>query len=86
MRNALNNLQSTHAGFGLVNDENVYKVCDQPHPLVVEKILAACQAGDVTEANKNLSQLWTDGYSVRNICNQLFSIFFNPLNFGTGPF
>ena len=68
MRNALNNLQSTHAGFGLVNDENVYKVCDQPHPLVVEKILAACQAGDVTEANKNLSQLWTDGYSVRKIC------------------
>ena len=75
MRNALNNLQSTHAGFGLVNDENVYKVCDQPHPLVVEKILAACQAGDVTEANKNLSQLWTDGYSVRKICNPILDIF-----------
>ena len=34
---ALNNLQSTHAGFGVVNDENVFKVCDQPHPLVVKR-------------------------------------------------
>jgi len=26
MRNALNSLQATHAGFGHVNDVNVYKV------------------------------------------------------------
>lgn len=26
MRNALNSLQATHAGFGVVNDTNVYKV------------------------------------------------------------
>ena len=31
MRNALNNFQSTHAGFATVNDENVFKGCDQPH-------------------------------------------------------
>ena len=28
MRYALNNLQATAAGFGLVNKENVFKVCD----------------------------------------------------------
>jgi replication factor C subunit 2/4 len=39
MRNALNNLQSTHSGFGYVNSENVYKVCDQPHPTRVKKML-----------------------------------------------
>mmetsp|Transcript_7597 Transcript_7597/g.23469 ORF Transcript_7597/g.23469 Transcript_7597/m.23469 type:complete len:357 (+) Transcript_7597:34-1104(+) len=42
MRNALNNLQSTHSGFGVVNDASVFKVCDQPHPLVVKNILHAC--------------------------------------------
>jgi len=28
MRFALNNLQATSAGFGLVNKDNVFKVCD----------------------------------------------------------
>jgi replication factor C subunit 2/4 len=74
MRNALNNLQSTHAGFGVVNDDNVYKVCDQPHPLVVEKILASCQLGDVTEANTHLSKLWNDGYSAIDIIGVFFRI------------
>ena len=28
MRQALNNIQATHAGFGMVNEENVLRVCD----------------------------------------------------------
>lgn len=28
MRYALNNLQATAAGFGLINKDNVFKVCD----------------------------------------------------------
>jgi replication factor C subunit 2/4 len=31
MRQALNNLQSTHAGYGFVNRENVFKVRTQQH-------------------------------------------------------
>ena len=50
MRNALNALQATKAGFGLVNDTNVFKVCDQPHPVAAQKILAACIAGDIDTA------------------------------------
>lgn len=42
MRQALNNLQSTFSGFGVVNSENVFKVCDQPHPLLVKSIVEAC--------------------------------------------
>jgi hypothetical protein len=33
MRNALNAMQSTVSGFGHVSAQNVFKVCDQPHPL-----------------------------------------------------
>ena len=32
MRQAINNLQSTWSGFGFVSADNVYKICDQPHP------------------------------------------------------
>ena len=29
MRQALNNIQATHSGLGVVNAENVFKVCDE---------------------------------------------------------
>lgn len=45
MRQAINNLQSTHSGFGLVNAENVFKVCDQPHPVIVRKTLDLTRQG-----------------------------------------
>ena len=32
IRNALNNLQSTNAGFGSVCALNIYMVCDAPYP------------------------------------------------------
>jgi replication factor C subunit 2/4 len=36
MRQGLNNLQSTVAGTGAVTAENVLKVVDQPHPLIIQ--------------------------------------------------
>lgn len=36
MRNALNAMQSTNSGFEYVNSTNVFKVCDQPHPVKVK--------------------------------------------------
>merc|ERR1712241_1336426 len=42
MRQALNNLQSTHEGFGFVKSENVFKVCDEPHPLLIKDMLDHC--------------------------------------------
>lgn len=42
MRNALNNLQSTYTGYRYINEANVFKVCDQPHPLIARTILEGC--------------------------------------------
>ena len=50
MRHALNNLQSTVAGFGQVTQENVYKVVDQPHPVVIQKIIQDYAKGNVLYA------------------------------------
>lgn len=50
MRQALNNLQSTYNGFNHVNGENVFKVCDEPHPLIVQEMLDDCVKGDVSKA------------------------------------
>ena len=40
-------LQATHSGFGIVSQENVFKVCDQPHPLLIAKIVESCLASQI---------------------------------------
>jgi len=74
MRNALNNLQATVSGFDLVNQTNVFKVCDQPHPTTVRKIIASCTKGDTAKAVKEMENLWRTGYSPSDIIGTIFKV------------
>lgn len=47
---ATGHAQATHSGFGFISQENVFKVCDQPHPKLVMGIIAKCKAGDLDAA------------------------------------
>ena len=58
MRQAINNLQSTHAGFGFVDGENVFKVADSPHPIKVQLMLKSCNEGRIDDALDKLQDLW----------------------------
>ena len=74
MRQAINNLQSTWTGLGFVNQENVFKVCDQPHPYLVRSILLACSKGDIDTAMEKLDEIWAKGYSAVDIVTTLFRV------------
>jgi replication factor C subunit 2/4 len=74
MRQAINNLQSTWQGFGLVSPEAVFKVCDLPHPVTINKMISACEKGKIDEALKNLDELWTQGYSAVDIVSTIFRV------------
>ncbi|KAM9344244.1 LOW QUALITY PROTEIN: replication factor C subunit 2 [Pholidichthys leucotaenia] len=74
MRQALNNLQSTHSGFGYINSENVFKVCDEPHPLLVKSMLGHCVDGNIDEAYRVVEQLWALGYSPEDIIGNIFRV------------
>jgi len=74
MRNALNNTQSTFHGFGRVTADNVFKVCDQPHPLVLKQFIAKCLAVDLDGAISELRYLWKEGYSAIDIIQTVFRI------------
>lgn len=74
MRQAINNLQSTVSGFGFVNPENVFKVCDEPHPLLVKEMLNHCIQSDIDEAYKILAHLWKMGYSAIDIITNIFRV------------
>ncbi|KZO95895.1 P-loop containing nucleoside triphosphate hydrolase protein [Calocera viscosa TUFC12733] len=74
MRQAINNLQSTWSGFGFVNGDNVFKVCDQPHPVLIQGMLRNCHKGDIQSAMEKLDELWDQGYSAVDIVVTLFRV------------
>ncbi|CAO1633861.1 unnamed protein product [Sympodiomycopsis kandeliae] len=74
MRQAINNLQSTHTGLSLVNPDNVFKICDQPHPIIIKSILNACYQGNLDSAMENLDQVWNAGYAAIDIITTLFRV------------
>ncbi|GAA5959515.1 hypothetical protein JCM21900_004526 [Sporobolomyces salmonicolor] len=74
MRQAVNNLQSTYSGFGFVGADEVFKVCDQPHPVKVQQLIACCVKGDVDGAMERLEGLWNHGYSAVDIVTTLFRV------------
>ncbi|XP_014585417.2 replication factor C subunit 2 isoform X1 [Equus asinus] len=74
MRQALNNLQSTFSGFGFINSENVFKVCDEPHPLLVKEMIQHCVNADIDGAYKILAHLWHLGYSPEDIIGNIFRV------------
>lgn len=74
MRNALNNLQSTHAGFGVVDETAVFKVCDQPHPLIVRQMLTDCINDNFPAALANLEKLWSLGYAAVDLVGTIFKV------------
>lgn len=77
MRQAINNLQSTYYGFKQVNAQNVYKVCDEPHPAVLQRILTSCADGNVKEADRTMRDLYDLGYSSLDIITTLSRVLKN---------
>ncbi|XP_065344274.1 replication factor C subunit 2 [Cloeon dipterum] len=74
MRQALNNLQSTVNGFGHVDEKNVFKVCDEPHPILVKEMLQNCVSGDIDAAYKILAHLWKLGYAAEDLIQNIFRV------------
>ncbi|KAL6052979.1 Subunit of heteropentameric Replication factor C (RF-C), variant 2 [Balamuthia mandrillaris] len=74
MRQALNNLQSTYSSYGFISKENVFKVCDTPHPEIVEQVIQHCLDGDINNAQSTLELLWHQGYSAVDILGTLFRV------------
>ncbi|KND01773.1 replication factor C subunit 2 [Spizellomyces punctatus DAOM BR117] len=74
MRQAINNLQATSSGFGIVTPEHVFKVCDQPHPVLVKQLVEACVGAQVDGALDKVRTLWMQGYSAVDIISTLFRV------------
>uniref|UniRef100_A0A0N5ASL6 Replication factor C subunit 2 n=1 Tax=Syphacia muris TaxID=451379 RepID=A0A0N5ASL6_9BILA len=71
---ALNNLQCTVSGFGRVTADNVFKVCDEPHPEMIKKMIELCVQEKVCEAGSIIHQLYRMGYAPEDVLSNMFRI------------
>uniref|UniRef100_A0A2K5PEV2 Replication factor C C-terminal domain-containing protein n=1 Tax=Cebus imitator TaxID=2715852 RepID=A0A2K5PEV2_CEBIM len=74
MRQVRNNLQSTLAGFAFINSENVFMVCEEPHPLLMKEMIQHCVNANTDEACKILAHLWHLRYSPEGIIGNIFQV------------
>ncbi|KAI9026782.1 P-loop containing nucleoside triphosphate hydrolase protein [Hyaloraphidium curvatum] len=74
MRQAVNNLQSTFSGFGMVTPDYVFKVCDQPHPLAIQQCIGMCLDAKVDQAVDVIRALAAQGYSSVDLVGTLFKV------------
>ena len=77
MRYALNNLQATAAGFGVINKENVFKVCDQPHPELMENVIRKCLSAHFQAACDEIDIVFNEGYNIVDLINTLTRVMQN---------
>lgn len=74
MRTALNALQSTYAGFGRIAQDTVFKVCDQPSPGVIKKILEHAQRNDLSASSATMLEVLNQGYSTIDFIGTMFRV------------
>ncbi len=67
LRQAINNLQFTYNGYINIIPENVYKLCDTPHPFLISQIFVSCYKKDIKNALTIFNDLNSKGYSSSDI-------------------
>lgn len=67
LRKAINILQLIYISFEYISSENVYNLCDKPHPKVIGGIINYCINKNIKDALLVLNELYGDGYSSLDI-------------------
>ncbi len=74
LRTGLNILQTTSSCYESITSQNVYKICDKPQPLIIQKIYEYCIQNKCEEAQILISELYNKGFAASDIIILLFKI------------
>lgn len=78
MRYALNNLQATASGFDKeINKENVFKVCDQPHPEIIQNVVRFALKGQFSKSCAEVDKVYSQGYNLVDIVHSVTRVIQN---------
>jgi len=83
MRYALNNLQATSAGSdGVITKDNVFKVCDVPHPEIATNVLKFALKGQFSASCAEINKVFDEGYNLVDIVNTMTRVIQNSTEIG----
>ena len=54
--------------------KNVFKVCDEPHPVLVGSMIGKCLAGDLMSAHWDMMGLCNHGYATSDVISTVFRV------------
>lgn len=74
MRQVLNNAQAISCNKQKITAENVYGICDKPHPDEMNEVVSACINGNHRDAQRLILQIHSKGYSIVDILDTLFKV------------
>jgi replication factor C subunit 2/4 len=74
MRQILNNAQAIACNYSLINADNVYCICDKPHPEEMRQVIDYIVQGNHVQAQCLVSKVYRKGYSVVDILDTLFKV------------
>jgi replication factor C subunit 2/4 len=62
-----------HNSIGFLQ-ENVFRVCDEPHPLIIAGMIEKCLKGDLENAHWDMMKLCQHGYATSDIVSTVFRV------------
>ena len=75
LRQAINNLQSVADGYdGKITSVNVFKICDEPHPLYIKEMFKLCLEEKFDSAYAIVANLCNLGYSADDIIANILRV------------
>jgi replication factor C subunit 2/4 len=77
MRQAINNMEAVFHGYGEVNIDTVYKICDRPEPMLIANIINVCMANNLTSGIAQVNELIARGYYSNDIILAMMNLLNN---------
>lgn len=70
---AINNLETTYYGYTEITEENVNKLCYQPHPTIILEIIKECVNKNLLKSIDYIHQLKNSGYCINDILQTMLN-------------
>ena len=74
IRQAINNLEATHNSYNNITEDNVYKLCYQPHPNTVIALIQKCASRNLIQAIAKYDELKEQGYCNSDILQTMINV------------
>ena len=74
IRQAINNLEAIHNSYDMVTEENIYKLCYQPHPKTMIEIIQFCVNKNISMAILKYNDLKENGYCNSDILLTMINV------------